>query len=128
MIRTAKRNEFLSYVLITAVEGGINYWSAVSDYVPEHEDPEKIGVTVYEYEPAEGETDAQGYAVNGVRVTLDTIAKGIGILDKSPDHYHGGYWSQFWEANRTNGDDGDYDAGIADCILQAGIFGEVVYG
>lgn len=117
--RSEARTEFLTYVLVTAVEGGINYWASVSGYHPEDADPSRIGVTVHD------ELSDDAY-----RVTLDTIAKGISVLkdkDKFP-FAHRGYWLQFWLADRTNGDDGDYDAGIADCILQAGLFGEVVYG
>ena len=127
MPRTEKRVEFLTDVLITAVEGGINYWALVADYVPEGE-PEKRGVTLWETED-----DPEGNG-EGVRVTLDTIASGIAKIRANKEgkfdfaHAHNSYWVQFWVANRTNGDDGDYDAGIADCILQAGLFGEVVYG
>lgn len=40
------------------------------------------------------------------------------------DHY---YW-QYVKAFNSNGDDGDYDAEVADMIVQFGLFGEVVYG
>lgn len=129
MRKTPERIQFLSDVLITAVEGGINYWTQVSGYDPDNGDPELRGVTVWpdldDFEDGQLQTNVPG---GGIRVTLETLAKGIGILDRDTEHYHHGYWMQFWLANRTNGDDGDYDAGIADCILQAGVFGEVVYG
>lgn len=38
------------------------------------------------------------------------------------------YRWQFIAADATNGHDGDYDADIADTIVQWGLFGEVVYG
>lgn len=38
------------------------------------------------------------------------------------------YWRQFLVAERTNGEDGDYDAEVADQILQFGLFGQAVYG
>jgi hypothetical protein len=126
MKRTPEREQFLKDVLITAVEGGINYWSAVSEY-----DPDNGTVRVHEYHPDTGETE-NGYAKEGVLVTLDTIAKGIGVIERDSVRFRfahvGGYWGEFWKANRTNGENGDYDAGIADCIVQAALFGEVVYG
>lgn len=45
-------------------------------------------------------------------------------LDLPPDHY----WQQFLVADRTNGVDGDYDAEVADWIVQFGLFGQQVYG
>lgn len=129
--RSPEREQFLANILTTAVEGGINYWAAVSEYRHEYCKPPvtiaETSVKVHEFEPEEGETDENGYAEEGVLVTIDTIAKGIGVLAKSTG-YHAGYWKEFWLANRTNSEDGDYDAGIADSILQAGIFGEVIYG
>lgn len=121
--RSEAREQFLKDVLITAVEGGINYWSAVSDY-----DPDAGTVKVHEYEPDEGETDQWGYAEVGVTVDLDSIAKGIGVLNGKGEAWRTGYWAEFWRANRTNGEDGDYDAEIADVIVQTALFGEVVYG
>lgn len=38
------------------------------------------------------------------------------------------YWKQFLLSERTNGDDGDYDADVADAIVQLALFDEVVYG
>lgn len=38
------------------------------------------------------------------------------------------YWRQFLAAEATHGQDGDYDAMVADNIVQFGLFGELVYG
>jgi hypothetical protein len=125
--RSPERVQFLKDVLITAVEGGINYWGAVADY-----DPDAGTVTVYEME--EGEFDpGTGYVEypdNYVphKVTIETIAHGIAVLlEQRKGHDPKNYWHQFVIANRTNGEDGDYDAGQADDILQAGLFDTVVY-
>lgn len=124
--RTAARTEFLTDVLITAVEGGINYWAQVSDY-----DPDAGTVTVWELDGNDDGSDRPFV------VTLDTIAKGIGVLKRDgklppeEQRFPGvrqGYWLQFWLADRTNSEDGDYDAGIADAVLQAGIFDDLIYG
>lgn len=128
--RTDERKQFLTDVLTTAVEGGINYWAAVSGYrwdVPLGE----ARVDVWESEEADDDFGTHwpsDYVPK--HVTIDTIAHGIAVLtEQRKDAQPGSYWrSGFLAANRTNGDEGDYDAGIADDILQAGIFGEVVYG
>lgn len=135
--RSPEREQFLADILTTAVEGGINYWAQVSEYKHEHSGvpvAETFAV-VHEVDPDEGiEEDEDGYAVRGLRVTIDTIAHGIQVLTtgenagKSFTVSGADYWKQFLLSNRTNGEDGDYDADIADNILQAGLFGEVVYG
>jgi hypothetical protein len=115
--RSAERVEFLSDVLTTAVEGGIQYWA---------------DVLIYEVGP---ETYATIADEDGeYNITIDTIAHGISVLTTGENRGHSftmsgmDYWKQFLLANRTNGEDGDYDADIADNILQAGIFGRIVYG
>lgn len=39
----------------------------------------------------------------------------------------GHYWRQFVVAEATHGAEGDYDAAVADNVVQFGLFGEVVY-
>ena len=134
MKRSAKREEFLSDVLSTAIEGGINDWAVVSEYKWDGLPNAEHYAIVHEVDPDEGiEEDEDGYAVRGLRVDIDLIAKGIGVIKEfnyQPNYFGdgGAYWRQFLLADRTNGDDGDYDAIIADWIVQAGLFGEIVYG
>lgn len=117
--RTDKRKQFLTDVLTTAVEGGITHWAVVQQY--EHDAP--LGDAYVVIKDPGGDDPRKTY-----RVTIDTIAKGI-ASEIAKGYRPDSYFAQFVIANRTNGDDGDYDASIADAILQAGIFdGEVVYG
>lgn len=125
--RTAERAQFLTDILTTAVEGGINYWATIVTYKWVDLPPAQYHVDLYETEEAEEIENDDDIKV--FHVDIDVIAKGIGILletrkDRGPEDY----WAQFKLANRTNSEDGDYDADVADCILQAGLFGEVVYG
>lgn len=115
--RSPERIQFLEDVLTTAIEGGIQYWSEVFIY------------------NIDGETFATIADEDGeYNITIDTIAKGIRILTTGDNAGHAfsmcgmDYWKQFILANKTNGEDGDFDADIADNIVQAGIFGEIVYG
>lgn len=123
--RTDKRKEFLTDILTTAVEGGINYWARVVKYKWDPDGGTALGeayVDIYETEEA---YDKKPEDIEIHHVDIDVIAKGIGVLRAKHAHYPP---KAFWEANSSNGEEGDYDAGDADAILQAGIFGEVVYG
>lgn len=123
MKRTPEREEFLADILTTAVEGGINSWAEVTEYKWEglaHRDYFAVIV------------DAEDDDFPPTKITIHTIAKGIDVikgLDYQPNYFGdgGSYWRTFLEAYRTNGEDGDYDAIVADWIVQAGIFGEIVY-
>lgn len=121
--RTDKRAQFLADVLTTAVEGGTNYWASVSGYVWDFERHEG---TVHDTRATlhDEEDGGKEYALN-----LDVIAKGMGkmrqyLKDADPGHY----WRQGLLADRTNGEEGDYDAEFADAVVQYGLLGELVYG
>lgn len=122
-VRSEARNQFLCDVFTTAFEGGVNYWADVQAY--RWQDREADG-TFYGWLVDSEDEDAEA-----VKVDIAVIARGFGkffqwVVDRGfgKDHY---YW-QAIEANSTNGDDGDYDAIVADIIVQLGLFGEVVYG
>lgn len=127
--RTSERVQFLADVLTTAIEGGVGYWSYAEDYRWDLEKytADEIGVTLSDC------NDEDDPDFPPTRVTLDIIAKGIGVIKRmehAPNYFGdgGSYWKQFLLADRTNGEDGDYDAIVADWIVQAGLFGEIVYG
>lgn len=138
--RSPERQQFLASVLTTAIEGGISYWATVESYTwfdPDlaggHATPGPGGTAnaravIFETEDdllAEN-TDNEPAARH--TVTVDTIATGMArfrtIYTNLPRHH---YIRQALLADRTNGEDGDYDADIADIVLQLGVFGEVVY-
>lgn len=109
-----KRENFLKDVLITAVEGGTGYWAQVSCYFPD-----AGRVALHEFDD-DGITETH-------KVTVGTIETGIKriIADREL-------------VNRVIREDviidsvenemvrGDSDT--ADCIVQVGLFGKVVYG
>jgi hypothetical protein len=135
--RTPARAEFLSYILTTAVEGGINYWASVSDY--RWWDPDLDGGKALH---AEGLCNA--YAVihdqegdrtgeHGTLVTVDDIARALGIIRQGPVEFLAAdVRTAIIAHDRSNGEpEGSYmdiDAGIADEIVQVALFGKVVYG
>ncbi|HEY0847266.1 MAG TPA: hypothetical protein VGE12_17995 [Noviherbaspirillum sp.] len=142
--------EFLSHVLETAVEGACSYWADVdaeatgdvagpervrdfdvSDYVSgdddededdedEDEDDDEMHYTAASFivskDPAQGGTlDLQGIADAIERIAGDEIEIPPAIRD-------------IIVAAVENDDPSDIDAEAADCIVQVGLFDEIVYG
>jgi len=116
--RSEQREGWLKDLLITAVEGGINYWAYVDEYDPE------AGTCIIS--PCE---DDEEFAP--IRMDLDKLASGVSIsLQKRGTWGAAGnprYVDQYFLSERTNGDDGDYDADIADSVMQFACFKEIVY-
>ena len=116
MDRNEHRNQQLVNSLVGAVEGGTGYWAYASDY--------DWGSENGQYEPGDRMyasvtlTDME----SGVeyKVTVDTIAKGwnriingdVQVADRIVE-------SLKWD---------DSDAESDDCVVQAGLFGEIIYG
>lgn len=142
---------FLHGVFTTALEGGIDYWSECSSYkwslVPTTT-PDIDGFYAAIRPPAEegcwGVFDDDESDRSAQRIDLEVIYRGVELFkdycygkvdgngnpvpddDRTPipeDHY----WRQFLVAELTRGDGGDYDAEVADLIVQFGLFGKVVY-
>lgn len=109
--------EFLHDIITTACEGGINYWARAKNVVRDDD----LNVTRLEVQDREEHTEYGWHIVN-----KDVVAKGIErILE--------GQFQISDEIKRdifigcANRDAGYIDANGADCIVQAGIFNEIVY-
>jgi hypothetical protein len=133
----------ITSVLCTAIEGGIGYWSYAEGIM--HEDvPESIDSIGWRYQSyvldigtngiGEGVAFPQEVRYFGdahkAKVTYDTIVTGIErILTGDPEKIHLHPDNCAIVASAIAADDpGDIDAAAADWIVQAGLFGEVVYG
>lgn len=138
--KSPERIQFLTDVLITAVEGGIGYWSQVSDYNFSAEDPAERGVLVYipkeevdradyRIDPVTDSIQSWGETIEAfrVRVTLDDLARGLGVITRGETSVHSDYVGAIFAASVAN-DAGDLDSYDADMIFQAAIFGDVIYG
>lgn len=130
--RTPERIRFLSDLLTTAVEGGINYWCQVAEYRIWANPDAPSGELVERDDPYAVVVDYDG---DEHRIDLDVIARGINrITDGKVTYYNHGYQNtdrRMASLNRSNGQDddlGDYDAWDADAVVQAGLFGELIYG
>jgi hypothetical protein len=144
--RSTERNDFLATVIVTAVEGGINYWAAVSDY--EFVDGPNYSLTsasVRVHEDADA-TDFDGETIvsstgmrvpeEGVLVTLDTIASAVQKIARGdamvgePGHFDplGDYAVKLIREASAANDAGDIDSDMADIIMQVAVIGHVRYG
>jgi hypothetical protein len=117
--RTAERVDFLCGIITTAVEGGINYWSHVSDYQWEWDTAMNFtsaSVTVHE-----DESDDEFV------IDIDKVASAIGKLVAGNVQVRNSLLATLKEANREN-EGGEIDADLADIIIQVACFGEIIYG
>lgn len=117
MTRSHERALFLQDVLITAVEGGTGYWASVSDYHWDDDAPDTARATLHDMEEDDREH----------RVTIDTIASGVRRIVHGEVQLNLTLRTAITYGSLHN-DAGDIDADCADAIVQAALFGEVVYG
>ena len=105
----------------TALEGGIGYWSVCTQYrwsLPDGEDDlDGFFATVEETETDDAPTH---------RIDAACILRGLLFFAQPGKGY--GHVRRVARAVLMGDEDVDYDAEDADCIVQAGLFGEVVYG
>lgn len=120
------------WIAITAAEGGIGYWSRLKDYLPSRWYPADAD------KPLPVDDDFVFYALKcdnpmgrGIGTLIVNITPEV-IVDGMRQLLGGGKVRadlvQQALANVREGEPGAVDADVADCILQLGIFGEVVFG
>ena len=124
MTRTKERSEFLTDVLVTAVEGGIGYWAEAKDY------------TLGSDRPGDGRDryasavvrEAYDYEVGPWRsLTLATIERGIRRLASGKYALNHTMLGWILSASATN-DATDIDSDCADIIVQGALLDSIVYG
>lgn len=125
---SAERKQFLHDVFVTALEGGIGYWSQASKYHwsvdadGEQEDLDGFVAIIHEWDE-----DANDYGSKKLTVNRQVIQSGIRALADKSFQVRDDIRKTVLAASAMN-DSGDIDAEIADVIVQAGLFGEVIYG
>ena len=120
MITKTEREEFLDDVTTTALEGGIGYWSVCSSYKWK-DVPETVAI-IEEFDEGTGEPFG-----DKIRVDRALIEKGIKEI-LSGDTNTGQHMVKMVAVASVTNDAGDVDADVADCIVQVGAFGKLVYG
>lgn len=128
--RNAEREQFLADVIVSAVEGGTNYWAQVSEYHHSGIDPATSKNTYAVLH--ELTDDESSYKKEGMRLDVNAIARGIRrIVNRIPLDEHIGVnntlRATIAAADRLN-DAGEIDADGADVIAQAALLGEIKYG
>ena len=134
MTLTPERQEFLSTIIITAVEGGINYWAYVDDYVPDT----PAHAVIIDREAANDDPDVDRHSdlltISKVEDAVRKITQAVvcgGDLPKYFPEYQAKALVIASMANDTCPDSPgayDIDADFADNIAQVALFGKVVYG
>jgi hypothetical protein len=127
------------YTFTSAIEGGINYWAKVLKYSAKDnpktkEDWGNFSATIQVTEFSEDETDPRlASSVNGqmtgktYKVDRSTLSKGMRLVASGKTNVHPSYASRFAVALKDSAS-ADLDALDADIAIQAGIFGEVIFG
>jgi len=111
-------------VLSCAIEGGTNYWAAVSDITRDAD----LGVTRVLYHPL---TEAEdGYEEKGRVVSAESVKRAIRLIAYSGTTCGLSKGSCIINDCRALlfEDDADYDADTADAVVQVALFGKLVYG
>lgn len=135
MTKTAERHQLLEDVLITAIEGGINYWALVTDL-----SYEGVTATVLEADDAADYYEAWGFggnwnwdAINAdssltrYRITARALGAAMGKIARGEVEVNDRIARAITMANR-NAADADLDADAADVIVQVACFGTIRYG
>ena len=124
MKRTVRRKQFLHDIFVTACEGGSNYWANIREYhwsidrKGEEADLDKY-YAIFE--------DVEGDGTKW-RVDITVVSRGINkIVNGDHKGLHDSFAGQIMSDNAVN-ECRIMDAMLADCIVQMGLFGEVVYG
>lgn len=120
------REQAYADIFVTAIEGGIGYWSTCSEYrwrKPGTEEQDLAGFRAVVLEM--DDDDAQDMTID-----LRVIKKGV---RRFVQEYEGAVNMPYFHRAATclrlgKWDDLDVDADIADAIVQFGLFSKVVYG
>lgn len=102
------RTEFLNDIRITAFSDGIDYWATIA------------GHKIMEY-------DDEGPIGEWIEITPALIEEGIALVKEPSFKVRNDILTAILLGDRNN-DAGEIDIECADVIIQAAVFGEIVYG
>ena len=111
-------DQFLEDIIVTALEGGSNYWIDSIKYISDS--PQGMPKSIWVFNQLKDGNTITIYLEDDDRAFL-TMRK-----------LHMGVREYFSDSKKLIGgltlDAADYDAYMADCVLQYAVFGELVYG
>jgi len=117
------KDEFLDCVVITALEGGIGYWSVCSEY-NSGSLGEPARAVIQEFDESTGEPYGEKLVVDRALITkaLDRIT------DLTQPRLANKEITKYIIFGVLDDDPGNIDTDCADVIVQVGLFGKIVYG
>lgn len=118
----ARRQDFLCNIVVTAIEGGIGYWADYKNYQWRAENGLLVEATADVLE----DTDGPGVA-GWQKLDSKVIERGINLIKYKVVGDMMDRRAAIIMAELDN-DASDIDSVDADCIVQAGLLGEVKYG
>lgn len=135
--RSAEREQFLADIITGAIEGGTGYWAKVYRYKWVDLPPAEVNALIVTEEDCEasdewiaahpGSSNKDWLSEHGKLINCDLIARGIGRIVRREVGVNSTIRGYILYGNAEN-DAGEIDADAADVIVQAGLFGELVYG
>ena len=119
-------------ILTTAVEGGIGYWSLITDCKRREDKTDPDYLAWQEVTLVDAEDEDESFGV----VNKATIEKGVSLIVSGKVRISNDLRAQVftllsgetWERDGVQLPEFDIDSSAADCIVQAGLFGELVFG
>jgi hypothetical protein len=124
MNRSDERKEFFFDIFVTALEGGIDYWACASEYyLGKDREYDLDGFYALVSDSEEDDTFP-----DNSRIDLNVIVKGLNkIINDDTVKINSEIRRTIRQASIAN-DAGLIDADAADCIIQVGLLGELVFG
>lgn len=124
-------------ILSTAYEGGIGYWARCLNHGYSEASPNYQWLALYEWEDFCNDTGLVGWQMDRslergehpdrlLFVDYDVIALGVQRILSGEVGIRSDLYRQVMTVRSE--DDMDIDSDAADCIVQAGLFAELVYG
>ena len=128
-IITPERADFLASIIVTAVEGGIQYWSEHRDYKWKETPADDLLVSASV--EIRADEDNREELPEWTRITPDSIEKALTMFrDPNVNQNLGTHSTNVKTivgADATN-DAGDIDSDLADQIVQVAAMGKVIFG
>ena len=120
-------NSLLWSIFVTALEGGIGYWSVCNEYRIGHPDKTGEDHEGFHADIVETETHIEGDEEEEVRIDREVVLRGLPRIVRRSVRISPRI-TQDVILSIQQGHSGHIDSEAADCIIQAGLFDEIVYG
>lgn len=118
------RKQFIFDVFVTAIEGGIGYWSVTEEYRWKKDGEDDLDGFFAKVSDCEGD---ETFPDNS-RIDQNVIVKGLNKIVNDKDLKISETIRARIKAACSLNDAGMIDADDADCIVQVGLMGEIVFG